>query len=332
MLHFFSRMLFLLAAMTLSACTAYAPAKHPEPVPPPLTTHYSKQLILDNDLLEVSYYQTNSLQSEAYAIQVGDILKVSLSGRPEMTTDSAKVLPDGTISLNAVGQISAAGKSVKELSKAIAHSYTKKGILSPEVAVIPLKIDQRLSDFMSSLQNRDRGSTLARRVYEHQPLELPFIKPIKTVNREINDVRNEIRKNYASIFGKQLNVTVNIIERKRQEVYVMGEVRIPGTVSLERDDNALIAIAAAGGLASTANRDYIFVVRFLPDGSYYHWFLNHDQAFSSPEDTRLTHHLRTSDIVYVPRSAINNANEFIDQYIRKLIPLPANINFVNSIN
>jgi polysaccharide biosynthesis/export protein len=42
-------------------------------------------------------------------------------------------------------------------------------------------------------------------------------------------------------------------------------------------------------------------------------------------DTSQDVYLRSNDIVYVPKSAIANVNTWIDQYIRKNIPIPLGV-------
>ena len=316
--------LALILMMSLTAC-ANKPVSETHQFPPPATSNHPKSVILDNDILEISYYLTNALQDSPYLLKVGDELRVELSGRPELTTDNVTVLPDGAITLNLIGSLYAASMTTETLTQNLYKQYRNKGIVKPEIAVILLKTDQRLNKFMESLINRDRGATLARRVYDSQLLELPFVDPIIAVNKDISFVRKAIRDSYAKLFGKQLNVTLNILDRSRQEIYVMGEVRNPGSIALRRGSNALMAIAAAGGLRTTADSEQAFVVRFKDDGSYYYWLVNHDAAFDEPDKTTVQHALLTSDIIYVPKSSITNIGNFVDQYIRKVLPLPASM-------
>jgi polysaccharide biosynthesis/export protein len=125
---------------------------------------------------------------------------------------------------------------------------------------------------------------------------------------------------------KQPEVTVIVRSFGSQRVYVDGEVGKPGMVPILGLMTALQAIAEAGGMKETA-RDYQVIV--IRRGA-----LNKPMAF--PLDLKKAREgkdlsqdvtLAPFDIIYVPRSRITNINTWVDQYIRKNIPLPFGIQY-----
>jgi protein involved in polysaccharide export with SLBB domain len=102
-------------------------------------------------------------------------------------------------------------------------------------------------------------------------------------------------------------------------VYVQGEVTKPGAVPLEVGMTALQAIAQSGGLTPEANTRALLIRRDacgMPQGMK----LNLAQAMKSPdkgEDAVLI----PRDVIVVPKSTIASLDQFMDQWIRKMIPV-----------
>jgi protein involved in polysaccharide export with SLBB domain len=105
-----------------------------------------------------------------------------------------------------------------------------------------------------------------------------------------------------------------------QKVFVDGEVGRPGVVDLNGPKTVFQAIAEAGGLKDTARTSDILVIR-RGEGSKPVLLATNLEAIlrKDPAGEELT--LRPYDIVYVPRSKIANVNRWMDQYIRKNIPI-----------
>lgn len=113
------------------------------------------------------------------------------------------------------------------------------------------------------------------------------------------------------------NPEIVVILRKPagNHVYVGGEVQTPGRINIPSQITALQAIILAGGFKDTADKKRIILRR----GDGYMEELNlkkeiHGRyvGFDVP--------LRPSDVIYVPKSRIAKVNQFVDQYIEKVLP------------
>jgi polysaccharide biosynthesis/export protein len=104
-------------------------------------------------------------------------------------------------------------------------------------------------------------------------------------------------------------------------VLVVGEVRTPGAVALSGRPLTLIeAIAGAGGhLKQSANLRNTILVRRLPSGEMRSWRLDAD-IYKWGEQPPI--YLQARDIIFVPNTAIDDVNIWVDKYIRQMIPLP----------
>lgn len=104
-------------------------------------------------------------------------------------------------------------------------------------------------------------------------------------------------------------------------LYVIGEVDRAGPLLLTGRPLTLIeAIAAAGGHRKTsANLRNTILIRRLPNGEMKSWRLDAD-IYRWGELPPIW--LQARDVVFVPNTAIDGVNIWVDKYIRQMIPLP----------
>ncbi len=108
----------------------------------------------------------------------------------------------------------------------------------------------------------------------------------------------------------------NLVNHK---IYVGGEVLNPGLFDMRGRMTALEAIMLAGGFdTSSAHIKNVVIVRHI-DGQRYAGAIDMKAALHDPESASF--YLQQNDIVYVPRTAIDQANQFVDQYFNKMVPI-----------
>jgi protein involved in polysaccharide export with SLBB domain len=108
-----------------------------------------------------------------------------------------------------------------------------------------------------------------------------------------------------------------------RSVYVVGEVAQPGALPVVGRSLTLFeAIANAGGhLKQTANlRAVVLVRRVVSTGEMRSWQLNAD-IYSWGQVPAIM--LQARDVVFVPNTAVDDVNIWIDQYIRLMLPFPS---------
>jgi protein involved in polysaccharide export with SLBB domain len=125
-------------------------------------------------------------------------------------------------------------------------------------------------------------------------------------------------------FLENADVTVTLTGSAALAVYVGGDVAKPSVVPIKGELSVLQSITAAGGFLGTANREQVLILRQAQDG--------HFQTFQANASLVLRNeapeiYLRQHDIVYVPRSAIAQVDQFVDQYINQIIPRSINTTF-----
>ncbi len=128
-----------------------------------------------------------------------------------------------------------------------------------------------------------------------------------------------LTRTYSSELDKP-EITVIVRSFSGQMVYVDGEVNKPGMLNMIAPMTVLQSLAQAGGVKDTAKRDEIVIIRRGLDNKPVVLLMNMEKVIDGTEMSQdLT--LMPFDIVYVPKSNIANVNIWVDQYIRKNIPM-----------
>ncbi len=117
---------------------------------------------------------------------------------------------------------------------------------------------------------------------------------------------------------KEPVITTVVKSFGNRQVYVGGEVQDPGFIELRDGMTALEAIMSAGGVDNlSANASDVLVIRHV-EGQRFAKLLDFNAPIDDPQSEPLV--LVPRDIVFVPRTRIDQVNQWVDQYITQVIP------------
>lgn len=123
---------------------------------------------------------------------------------------------------------------------------------------------------------------------------LPRVGTIQVWGQTFAAARETIRRQIARYFTNfELNVTM--AELRSMQIYLVGEVKTPGTYTVSSPSTVLNALAVAGGPAKTGSLRKVQLVRggeLVATIDFYDFFLNGDRS----RDARL----QSGDTIYVP--------------------------------
>jgi len=140
---------------------------------------------------------------------------------------------------------------------------------------------------------------------------------------------SELMKVLVEKYSAELNkaeLTVIVRSFGAQRIYVDGEVNKPGMLPILGLMTALQAISQAGGLKESALVSEVLIIRRGAGNRPMAFPVNLDKALDGT-DMSQDIALAPFDIVYVPRSVIANVNVWVDQYIRRNIPIPISLQY-----
>jgi protein involved in polysaccharide export with SLBB domain len=113
-------------------------------------------------------------------------------------------------------------------------------------------------------------------------------------------------------------VVVSIARYNDKSIYVGGEVWKPGMLPYRKGLTPLQAVSAAGGFRDTARVDSVVLVRNGAGDDFIARKLNLKEVVNEgqPEPIILAPH----DVIFVPRSAVADANVWVRQWLTDMIP------------
>jgi len=252
--------------------------------------------------------------STRYALEPGDQVRLVVSDREDISR-LYTVAPDGMLYLPAAEPVAAAGKSVEEVEQNIKASLSHLTMNATILTSIE-RFNSRTTELISSLSPLNGQGPVFRGVVAHDSTivlpNLPKIKCVgKTFNQLIDTVELLYKSNYASL------QVIPIFENSSlSTVTVLGEVNKPGAFSVSGRITLSTALGLAGGWQKSAYLSTIIVVQ--RNGSK---VIARSLDFKGDLITVSQLSLSAGDVVFVPSNAITSLNVWVDQYIRKMIPI-----------
>lgn len=150
-------------------------------------------------------------------------------------------------------------------------------------------------------------------------IEMPAVGEIMTGGQTPLALQAQLDQLYLKEL-RHPGAVVRVEDSPGRLVFVEGQVARPGSVPLAPGMTALQAIAASGGLTDDAGPNNVVLVRRDACGDPHDEKLNLAKAIKH-QDNRDDVVLAPTDILIVPRSGIAEADLFVKQYIRDLMPV-----------
>jgi protein involved in polysaccharide export with SLBB domain/capsular polysaccharide biosynthesis protein len=256
----------------------------------------------------------------------GDILSFVIYGQPETARAEVFVGPDGRIGYLEAQNIMAAGLTIDELRTNIDNELSKYR-RAPRTIITPMAFMSKRYYMLGKVVQRgvytlDRPITVLEAVARAHGLEtgLSDRNTLDLADFERSFLMRKGKRyplNFEKLFGEG-DLSQNIpIEPDDyiffpsailKEVYVLGEVRLPGVVPYTTDLTVIGALSARGGFADKAYKSRVMVIR----GS-----LNNPKAFVV--DTRAIldargqdFQLQSKDIIYVTDRPFSRVEDLLE--------------------
>lgn len=196
----------------------------------------------------------------------------------------------------------------------------------------PVAEDARLNPLPTGAYRIQLGDLLAIRFFNNPEfnqeatvrpdgkITLPYIDDVQVAGLTPSEVDASITEQFRRVLLRP-EITIIVREFAGQRVYVGGEVSEPGLIPLTGRTTALQAILSAGGFLDTARVNQVLLIRRGRDNRHAGHALDLTRVLRTGQiDADVM--LQPSDVVYVPKTRIAKVNQFVDQYIRRLLPLP----------
>ncbi|MFM1919905.1 MAG: hypothetical protein RLZZ303_1539 [Candidatus Hydrogenedentota bacterium] len=148
-------------------------------------------------------------------------------------------------------------------------------------------------------------------------IALKMVGEVEAAGKTPGALREELHALYADKL-KDPDISVVVAGLGSHRVYVGGEVLQPGMVPINGRLTLLEAIMQAGGplKASARIRDVILVRE--ANGQRYAKTFDLRKTFGDPTSESIE--LQPYDVIFIPRTAIDRIDQWVDQYVNQVVP------------
>jgi len=279
-----------------------------------------------NDQLSILFQTEWSIPTGTYKLDTLDQIRVKFILDPQLNEDVV-IRPDGMITLQAIGEIRAAGLTPQELARKIEEKFIEANIFSKEdtrgdlknyrlVTVHVVSFYEKVKRLVESLTTLTGGSQTTLTVKPDGTIDLPLLKDrILCAGHTVSEVENTVNRLYRAGVLEHVVASVALSKAQSRKMYIMGEVGAPGAYDITQPVTALQAIAIAGGeVRLTADLTSVILISRDINGKPIGRRLDLKRILDVG-DMGPAILVKPYDVLYVPRTYISDVRIFMDQYI-----------------
>jgi protein involved in polysaccharide export with SLBB domain len=157
------------------------------------------------------------------------------------------------------------------------------------------------------IEDRDPARSLV--VADSRELDVPYIGRVSVANKTCKQLAKELKvlleKEY--YYRATVIIGLDLVNKVRGKVYLMGQVRVQGPVEILFDENLTAgqAILRAGGFLDFANKNKVKITRPSASGGTNQIFeINMNEVFEKGKADKDVI-LEPGDFIFVPTRAVN---------------------------
>ena len=274
----------------------------------------------------------NAVNNGEYTIGSGDMFNIFVYEEPELNVKGSLVKVDGTLTFQLIGDVKVSGLTINQAMNKISNKL-KKYLVNPIVSIIPVefrsqsftilgKVSQPgaypITNNTKAIDSIALAQGLSIGIFEDNTIELAdlahaFIRrdnkvlPVNFIElvRKGNPLHNIPLKDKDYVY---------IPSALNTEVYVLGEVNLPGHYGFKENMRLSQLITYSKGFKINANLHNVAVIRgTLSYPTVYEVNLN-DILEGKAKDFKL----KPFDIIYIPTSTLGDWNNILSMIMPSL--------------
>jgi polysaccharide export outer membrane protein len=288
-----------------------------------------------------------AIRHEEYLIGPGDVVQVTVWDHPELTipagsfrdaeTSGQQVGEDGYMFYPYVGMVKAGGMNIAALRDVLTEKLSRY-IQNPQLDVRVVAYRSKRVYVVGEVQQPgvlpldDLPLTIADAISLSGGLTPNAWKSGVNVSRngKVYEIDLKALYDYADSTQNLMlrhGDIVNVLDRSQQKVFMMGEVRTPGSVEIFNGELTLAAaLGEVGGFnQNTANPSAIYVIRGTDGGNPQIFHL--DAEFATGMLLAERFDMNAQDVVFVDAAGVSQWNRVVSQ----LLPSITVIGVANSV-
>ena len=253
-----------------------------------------------------------------YLISPGDQIDIYVQDREDLTT-VYDIGPNSILNLRQLKPLSVSGSTLNDIKQKISQSYREQG-LQNYVTVGLKRFNTPLQNFMQNLSQSQTQSNPYKATLEIDgKANFPLIGIVDLAGKTLIEANKLVAEKYSTLF-QNADITLRIDDSNVRTVTILGAVTNPGAYPVMGSVSLLNVIGAAKGYTDEARLDSIITMQ-PRDGKLYVNQLDLESNIIQVSGVQVS----AGDIIYVPKQRISDINRFVDQYIKRNIPILINL-------
>jgi polysaccharide export outer membrane protein len=265
------------------------------------------------DVVEIVYHIKYEKTNTDYQLEVQDRISINFPYHPQFNS-SVLVRTDGKITLPLIGDVVAESRTPMELSQLLNQVY-RKYFNKTDITVALEEFNVKIAELKKAITTAPRGQSKVAPIAPDGRIAFPLIGSLQAQGFTLIQLEKMVNESYSKQV-RNLNATLILLEIHHPKLYVLGEVERPGAYDITSVSNIFNALTLSGGFKKSGELEEVAV--FRNDGLERPIALKIDIKTAFKTGMALTNiKLRPGDIVYVPRSRIDERNDIIEKIFTK---------------
>jgi len=260
-----------------------------------------------------------------YVIGAGDMFNIFVYEEPDLNVKGSVVKADGTLTFQLIGDVKVAGLTINQAMEKIARKL-KRYLVNPIVSIIPVEFRSKSFTILGKVSQPGTyqivndakvidsialAEGLSIGIFEDNTIELAdlehaFIRRGKKV-LPVNFIELVRKGNPLHNVPLQDKDYIYIPSALNTEVYILGEVNLPGHYGFKENMTLSQVISYSKGFKVNANLDQVAIIRgTLTNPVVYIANLN-----AILEGRAKDFRVKPFDIIYVPTSTLGDWNNIL---------------------
>lgn len=238
---------------------------------------------------------------------------------------------EGNVAVPGLGSFYALGKTEKELERMVSEFATQKfrNRVVANVSIYDVNIREQVDNriTLSGVKMHANSDGRPSRVADDGTIFVPDLGDVEAQGKTLNEFKSDIKQKLQAKYQNPIRVNVSVIEYADHNIYIGGEVRVPGRYAYTNKLSLLKLIAQAGWSNENADMDNVLLLRPSDENGYTIYATNLNEVIEGKGPSAQDFKINPQDLIIVPPTGIAKTNRLVTQYVKNFLPFGMNVSY-----